>query len=242
MIKRSLAILVGICLLPLAADREAGGIENSCVACHRDLPRDTFIGSKYQDWRSSIHAEEAITCDRCHGGRPSADEKAAAHTGVYNSDNPGSRVYYKNVPGTCGACHRRDFNAFKSSTHYVFLEQTGAGPTCVTCHESHAARMLSPRRIPETCEECHNRRMRISPEVPERAQALLLLINETSLLVGCAREKVPGGDKQKLQNWKDAYTTMETVRDEWHAFDLKRVQIQILKAYQIVKPFLKQGK
>jgi hypothetical protein len=240
MSKKHFTGFAGLFLLLIFAFNKGEAVENFCVNCHRGLPNTTFIGSKYQDWKGSIHAKEGITCDRCHGGKPSADEKEAAHTGVYNSSNPLSRVYFKAVPGTCGACHRRDFNAFKGSVHYAYLEQTGAGPTCVTCHESHAMRIISPRQIPATCEECHNRRMRIAPEVPMQAQALLLLMNETAQLARCAKDRIARSDQEKLQEWKEAYAAIETVRDDWHAFNLRRVQIEILDAYDRVKAFLVQ--
>lgn len=237
MTKSGLAFALGVGLLIFSTGPAALAIENSCINCHKALPGNTIFGAKYQSWKTSIHAEEAVTCDRCHGGKPSAEKKEAAHAGVYNSSNPISRVYYKKVPGTCGACHRRDLNAFKRSAHYAYLEQTGAGPTCVTCHESHATIIISPERIPAVCQQCHNERMGINPQVPRQAQAVLLLINETSLLVKWARERVSGSDQKKLDEWKEAYGMMETVRDQWHAFNLKQVQVQILKIYDIIKNF-----
>jgi hypothetical protein len=240
--KRSLAILIWLCLLPLVTYHEAAGAENSCVECHRNLPRNTMIGAKYLDWKNSIHAKENVTCDRCHGGNPSAQQKEAAHTVIYNSSNPKSRVYYKRVPEMCGGCHRYDFNAFKRSTHYTFLEQKGAGPTCVTCHESHATRLITPLEIPLTCEECHNRRTGINPEIPKQAQVLLLLINETSLLVRCTKERVQEGQQKKSKTWEETSTALRRVRDEWHAFNLNQVQIQILEVYDWLKVFLKKKK
>jgi hypothetical protein len=242
MIKSSLMGVLGFCLFLFWAGHGVEARENSCVNCHRNISPDTFVGSKYQSWKTSIHAKDGITCDRCHGGKSSADQKEAAHAGIYNSSDPLSRVYFKKVPATCGACHWRDFNAFKRSNHYALLEKTGAGPTCVTCHESHSTKIISPQELPTTCEQCHNVRMGINPQVPEHAQALLLLINETSLLVSQARKEVRAGDQNKLQQWNAAYKTMEAVRDGWHAFNLKQVQIQILKAYDLVKEFLVKKK
>jgi len=240
MSKRNIAITVALCLSIFFMANRASGNENSCVNCHEDIPRNKFIGTKFLDWEGSIHAKEGVTCQRCHGGNPSADQKGEAHAGIYNSGNPMSRVYYKSVPGTCGACHRRDFNAFKRSTHYALLERTGAGPTCVTCHESHTTRIISPKQIPMICEQCHNERRRISPQVPAHAQALLLLINQTSFLVRHAREQIEEGDQKGLQAGKKAYRMMETVRDEWHAFNLRQVQIAILEVYDMIARFLDQ--
>jgi hypothetical protein len=239
---RNLASLILVFLLLLVTIHEAAGTENSCVNCHRNLPKNTMIGAKYLDWKNSIHAKEHVTCDRCHGGNPSAQQKEVAHTVIYNSSNPKSRVYYKHVPGMCGACHRYDFNAFKRSNHFTFLEQKGAGPTCVTCHESHATRIITPSEILLTCEECHNRRTGNNPQIPEQAQVLLLLINETSLLVRCIREKVPEGQQEMSKTWGEISVALRRVRDEWHAFNLNQVQIQILEVYDWLKVFLKKNK
>jgi Cytochrome c3 len=236
--KKNVVFLAAVLLWTSGGYLDAAEFENSCIHCHQALPVNTFLGSKYQNWKGSLHAREGINCDRCHGGKPSADQKELAHTGVYNSSNPLSRVYYKNVPGTCGACHRRDFNAFKRSAHFSLLERRGAGPTCVTCHESHSTRIISPQQLPATCEQCHNERMGIRPQVPGQAQALLLLIDETSLLVQWARERIPAGDQKKLQGWSESLALMEGVKDEWHAFNLKQAQVQILKIYEGIKSLL----
>jgi hypothetical protein len=229
---------IGLAFFLLMGD--ASALENSCVDCHSKIPADTFFGSKFKDWQNSIHAEEGIACQRCHGGDAQADKKDKAHIGVYNSGNPKSRVYYKNVPGTCGACHRREFNEFRLSNHYSFLEQTGAGPTCVTCHESHTTRIIAPGQLPTVCNQCHNERMGINPAVPRHAQALLLLINETSMLVQLARQQIEE-DQEKMEKWKELYKLMEDARDEWHAFNLEQVQIVLLETYQRITRFLGLG-
>lgn len=227
-------LFLGLCL----AAPGAWGAENSCVQCHQGLPADTFIGAKFASWKDSLHDREGITCDRCHAGNPSAGQKDAAHAGVFNSASLQSRVYYKNVPGTCGACHRRDFNIFRQSLHYALLEKTGAGPTCVTCHDSHATRVLSPRQLPGTCEQCHNPRRGISPQVPSHAQALLLLINETSLLEKCVAPQV----RDKSDDWRRSRASLKNLRDEWHAFNLNQVQASILAAYETIARLLGRQK
>jgi len=240
--KRVCAAWACLFLLPFLSGVEAAQSENSCVNCHRDLPANTFIGAKYQSWKESLHAREMITCDRCHGGNPSAAQKETAHTGVYNSGNSSSRIYYKNVPGTCGACHRRDYNFFTRSAHYAFLEKTGAGPTCVTCHESHSTRIISPQQLPATCEQCHNERRGIKPQVPAQAQILLLAIDETSLLARVGREQGSKSDPKRIKEWREISGLMGTIRDEWHAFNLGQVQKGIFQVYDRIKRLLLQEK
>ncbi len=80
--------------------------------------------------------------------------------------------------------------------------------------------------------------MRIRPEVPAYAQVLLLSIDETSLLLRLARKQIKAEENGKLKSWKEAEARMEKVRDEWHAFNLKEVQSQILKLSEMIKRLL----
>jgi hypothetical protein len=236
--KSTVVAAAGLCLVIASGGSGAQGKENSCLHCHVGLPDTTLVGAKYASWKTSIHAKEGITCDRCHGGNPDAAQEKAAHTDVHNSGNPLSRVYFKKIPATCGACHWRDYNAFRQSAHYDMLEKKGAGPTCVTCHESHSTRIVTPQEIPGTCEECHNAGMHIDPQVPERAQALLLLVDETSILVRLAGDKVQTSGGQAFQeSWQRISQAMTTVRDGWHAFNLGEVQARILEIYDRLKAF-----
>jgi hypothetical protein len=124
----------------------------------------------------------------------------------------------------------------------MFLERTGAGPTCVTCHGSHVTHIISAAQVPTVCTQCHNERMRINPQVPTQAQTVLLLINETTLLVEQARKQVKEGDEESMRAWKLAYVMTEKARDDCHAFDLKKVQRTILTTYDMITPFLRQNK
>ena len=62
-------LLVTILMLLLPGLAAAAGTEEIvCIQCHTKLP------GKYSEpvklWQGSIHAENGIACDSCHGGDP----------------------------------------------------------------------------------------------------------------------------------------------------------------------------
>ncbi|MHC4511564.1 MAG: multiheme c-type cytochrome, partial [Planctomycetota bacterium] len=42
--------------------------DNACVSCHQNLPGK--LSAIVQEWRQSIHFQNNVTCDGCHGGDP----------------------------------------------------------------------------------------------------------------------------------------------------------------------------
>lgn len=128
-------------------------------------------------WASSKHAEEDVTCSTCHGDNPQELKKTSA--------------------ATCGACHNQQFDDFSMSTHSTSLvhamskdkamydgkevgykwqaypeggpdkwgcanchsvgyisEDDGSLGDCATCHGGHGF-SLEQARSPETCDGCH---------------------------------------------------------------------------------------
>ncbi len=205
--------------------------DNSCVSCHSKLPTDTFVGSEYLDWKSSIHQEHDVTCDLCHGGLPNAMEKDLAHKGVYKSGDPQSTVYYKNVPATCGGCHEDVYQEFIQSNHYRKLEKTGSGPTCGTCHGSRATWIVTPQNIKTICSNCHNKRKGIEVKAPDEARVLLMALNQSvsldDLLSELTRES---GNEQIAEGLNLARSRVDRSRIVWHSFDLDTVAQLLLEA------------
>ena len=153
--------------------------ENSCQVCHSNpdfLVQNKKLYDYYQEWRTSIHQQEDVSCEDCHGGDPSNFEKDAAHGEGVGASNPASGVYYKNIPETCGTCHTDIVDGFRESHHFQHLEivaDVGQGPSCVTCHGSINSEILNVNSVSAACARCHNEETENHPELPEQAREIL---------------------------------------------------------------------
>jgi hypothetical protein len=213
---------------------------NSCVRCHMALSSSSFVGAKSHSWEGSIHQEHGVTCDKCHGGDPEAKTEREAHIGVFSSSNPDSTVYYKNIPKTCGKCHGAEYYKFTQSFHYKKLETTGQGPNCVTCHGSMVTTVLQPDDIANVCERCHNSRIGIFPYVPEKAKAVLLLLQENKALISADKKLYTSKGDRKLID--AAQGNISSARLEWHTFDLDAIVRYLQNAYSSLEKLNQPGK
>jgi len=110
-------------------------------------------------WRSSEHArallkgglvEAAPSCTSCHG---------AAHA-IKARANPAAATAAGNVPETCGRCHSGVLSEWQESAHgEVWKQGKAGGPTCTTCHQSHAIKAATTpemrQKFPDECGTCH---------------------------------------------------------------------------------------
>lgn len=162
-----------------------------CSDCHApglaqgstERPNDAAIGKadcghcherELEAFKHSVHSEAtqagnegAASCSDCHG----------THA-ILPANHPSSQVFRRNLPQTCGACHKNAEVAEKlgikqpnagqlylDSLHGSALVREGllAAPTCTDCHSaSHEIRRASDPRstvhrsqIPATCGHCH---------------------------------------------------------------------------------------
>jgi hypothetical protein len=150
---------------------------NRCVECHARLNAPRELAGRYLDWHFSKHARANVTCEKCHGGDPDAKDATAAHKGILASSQPESRLNRKNLPETCGACHREIANSFFESTHYKRLKESGMGPSCTTCHMHMASTIAtSPMEASNYCTYCHNSLNGLldrRPDIPQKAEQLM---------------------------------------------------------------------
>ncbi len=213
-----------------AADQKESG--NSCVHCHSRLPGSSFVGTKSHSWTGSIHHKHGVTCDKCHGGDSRAPGQKEAHVGVLGSSNPGSPVYFKNIPSTCGKCHGAESYKFTQSLHYKQLESSGKGPECVTCHGSMVTSILTPDTIAAVCERCHNERMGVFPYVPQKAKAVLLLLRESNALLDADVKLFhPAEGTERAFAVRDARSALHSARLDWHKFDLDTIIADLQDLY-----------
>ncbi len=227
MIKFKIGFTVLSSVFILSSFAYAGGgnkTANSCINCHLKLPSSSFIGMRSHMWKGSIHQKHGLTCNDCHGGNPNAKTKKEAHKGVLSSSNPKSKVYYKNIPSTCGKCHGVEFYKFTQSYHYKKLKTTGQGPDCVTCHGSMVTTVLNPNDLVNVCKRCHNARMGVFPYIPQKAKAVLLLLKDSKLLVNADKKlyKIRKGTPNAKAMQK-AQLALNSAKLEWHTFDLDAI-------------------
>ena len=147
---------------PLLAQIPEG---NSCVACHKDY---------WDEIKGSVHAQQGILCNSCHGGDPTKADKAEAKapgTGYIGIPDK------KQIVEKCGSCHanvevmnfygiRTDQLAqYKTSQHgkKLLLESDEKVAACTDCHGAHDVSSVTdpnspvyPSNLPKTCSKCHS--------------------------------------------------------------------------------------
>jgi nitrate/TMAO reductase-like tetraheme cytochrome c subunit len=213
---------------------------NSCVNCHSQLLEPLGVSNRYLEWQLSSHEEKGVSCEKCHGGDPSAKNKEKAHAGVLSSSNPQSRLHWKNQPETCNACHQNVVSSFVQSTHYQRLKGIGLGPSCNTCHAHMATKAIySPAETAGLCAQCHDSINFIQPrpEIPVRAKETMMALQRADLVINWAQVLLAEGQRR---NWplnaeenelKLAEEKLGDARLKWHEFNLDSVRKQADESY-----------
>ena len=210
---------------------------SACLTCHRAIPEGTLAGHSFSEWERSAHARVGVVCSDCHGGRPDEMEPVKAHEGVKRSGDPASRVYYRNLPETCGGCHKEQVEGVKTSRHYRELQRTGRGPTCVSCHGAMSAAILSPKQVQEQCALCHK-------QPPRAASTLAAMARTRSVLAGVRAAMPPSGAAEEGRALRTANEAMGRAVRAWHRFKMDVAQDSALEAFQAAtraKAALKKG-
>lgn len=220
-------------------------VGNTCVECHRQIPEGALAGHGFREWEQSLHAARGVTCEACHGGDPSKGEKDQAHVGVLPSTDPQSKVYFKEIPQTCGGCHSPEFEAFRASVHYSQLKEEGRGPNCVTCHGAMAVSILTPSELEQACSACHNERLGIRPLEPIKARYVLMMSVQVRAYLDAVRElmelkRAAGKDVSKAEgDLTRAEKELQGVREGWHTFLVDRIEEGVQKGFAAVQEAVK---
>lgn len=219
------ASVVFLLLAGVPAQAEKG---NSCESCHSDpdfLVTNKKLYDYFQEWSASIHKQEGVTCDDCHGGDSHASDKAKAHARGVKATDPASGIYYKNVPETCGTCHDAILEGFAESEHFRHVEKKqadwGQGPTCVTCHGSINSEVLNVNSVEQACARCHNEERKNHPETPQEARAILnrlLSIQHFYRYIGIRAEP-----DEARAFFAEIDPRVRQLAVKWHTFDLNAI-------------------
>jgi len=180
-----------------------------CITCHSALPGK--YGEPVKLWKGSIHAENGINCQGCHGG----DVKDAANAMKKERGFLGAPKY-NDVPAFCGRCHVGVLKDYLASGHGRALGK--GGPNCVMCHGSHQVVKASLELINEkSCSRCHSY---------ERAKLIRGAMQETEGLIVAMDGRIKGykqigTDVEKME--KELFATRNRFHTLFHNVDVKRV-------------------
>ncbi|MBJ6751609.1 cytochrome c3 family protein [Geomonas anaerohicana] len=210
--KHTLAILL-LASLAFLRPAQAAPVEQPetvCIQCHGSLP--DRLGAPVNLWRSSIHAENGISCNGCHGGDP----KDAANAMTPQRGFLGAPKE-KDIPAFCGRCHPGVYKDYLSSAHGRALG--AGGPTCVTCHSNHQVVKASLALINEkSCTRCHSF---------DRARAIRDAMQQTEAYIDnisrrIADFQVSGVDTEKMG--KSLFAVRNRFHTLFHDVDVARVK------------------
>ena len=204
------------CLLVLAIlfamSMNCGGVyadEIVCITCHSAMPGK--YGEPVKLWKGSIHSENGIACNACHGGDP----KDAANAMKKERGFLGAPKY-NDVPEFCGRCHVGVMKDYLASAHGRAIA-TG-GPNCVMCHGNHQVVKASLQLINEkSCSRCHSyeraKLIRGAMQVTEG-----IIVNLDARITGY---KLLGTDTDRME--KELFSQRNRFHSMFHNVDVKRV-------------------
>lgn len=206
---------IAICMLALAASWILSGVVPAlaedivCITCHSAMPGK--YGEPVKLWKGSIHEENGIACNACHGGDP----KDAANAMKKERGFLGAPKY-NDVPEFCGRCHVGVLKDYLASAHGKAL--TRGGPNCVICHGNHQIVKASLELINEkSCSRCHSF---------ERAKIIKAAMQETEGMIVAIDSRIKaykgiGTDVEKME--KELFSTRNRFHTLFHNVDVKRV-------------------
>ena len=219
------AVLLPLLHGPVLADGEP---EGSCVACHKNpdfMVQNKHLHEYFQDWRSSVHGQEDVSCEDCHAGNPEQAEKDAAHGSAISAENEASPVNFRNIAQMCGECHEDILEGFSNSVHFehiVSKKQEKQGPTCVTCHQSMNVEVLNVGSVRESCARCHNEEKDNHPENPEKAE---LILNRFLSIHRLYRYIMNNAESEEAQAFFAVVDPrLHALSITWHTFDLDEIE------------------
>lgn len=207
---RWLLLWVVVLLFTPVAAMAAVGTQSVCTTCHATLPGK--YGEPVKLWQESIHAENGIACNNCHGGDP-ADLVNAMSPARGFLGAPKER----DIPALCGRCHVGVEKDYRASAHGRALGR--GGPTCVSCHGNHRVVKASLELINEkSCSRCHSF---------ERARLIREAMQETEGMISAmdgkiARFRGRGVDTDRLE--KGLFALRNSYRSLFHNVDVERVR------------------
>ena len=210
----SVLLLALVTALPPSAAYAQEPAEPVCIQCHSQLPEKYSQPVKL--WRGSIHAENGIFCNGCHGGDPkdAANAMSPARGFLGVPKEPA-------IPAFCGRCHVGVMKDYLASAHGRMLGK--GGPTCVSCHGNHLVEKATLGLINETsCSRCHSF---------ERARLIRDAMQETETMIVTTDDRISAFKKIGIDTEKRE-KELFAVRNRFHSL-FHNVNVELVKKESI---------
>jgi Cytochrome c554 and c-prime len=202
---------------------------NNCVTCHAGIKEPVGTSAHFYEWRNSRHANQAVGCEKCHGGNPNTDSYKLAHEGVLSPTFTQSTLHPKNLAQTCSTCHQEIANAFVKSRHSQVLQESGNGPSCTNCHRHMASSVTNwPPDTSMLCAQCHkpNGSGAKFMNVPTQAGETIAAFTRSDGVLEWARYLLAECKKQKVllpletKKIRQLEIVNKQAKVQWHEFNL----------------------
>ncbi len=235
-------LLVLSALCSKASAKENAYKDNACVSCHQNLIGK--LSEVVEQWKQSIHFQNNVTCDGCHGGDSSLEREQFDSDEVFKNRSHlhrdreflvmprtdslfTSAVRGRSVSYFCGKCHSNIKEKHLGSPHGEL-----GNPTCLYCHGrgSHAIQESTPeiidirsRREGGRCATCH------------RAATMETVSNIYHIMVNAQLQLE---NSSKLYDWLEAHgyknlamdkmyhhsrETLSQLRQTFHSFNMREI-------------------
>ncbi|HCE66121.1 MAG TPA: cytochrome C [Geobacter sp.] len=206
-----------------------------CIQCHSGLPEKYSQPVKL--WRGSIHAENGIACNGCHGGDPK--DAAMAMTperGFLGAPRE------PEIPAFCGRCHVGVMKDYLASAHGRALGK--GGPTCVTCHGNHQVLKASLELINEkSCSRCHSfERARLIRDAMQETEGMIVSIEgriNAFKSVGSDTEKL---EKELFAQRNRFHSLFHNVNVEMVKSESAQIQVELKKIRDVLAAWDETGR
>ncbi|MBI4667734.1 MAG: cytochrome b/b6 domain-containing protein [Elusimicrobia bacterium] len=138
-------------------------IPKTCGRCHDDPQRMSkfklSVSRPFESYKHTIHGSaiergiaNAAVCTDCHGSHD-----------LHGSANSQGRIFWRNVPETCGRCHSNVLAVYRISVHGQATEAgVKEAPVCTSCHGEHTIHSVKDASsaawigaVTGTCSRCH---------------------------------------------------------------------------------------
>ena len=143
----------------ISAAPNAKGITDdarACIECHAEETHGIV-----EDWDSSRHAEEGVSCLDCH--QTDADSPMALKN-IKGHEDLNVAVSMLVPPSKCAECHKDEVSQFDSSGHHraaLQVEDKDSMQTLIHVHEGRNHPDLSGASEDTGCAQCHGNRIEV---------------------------------------------------------------------------------